>query len=1591
MLDSVRRKNEEENPDIAIIGMSCRFPGANTPEAFWTNLENGVESIRRFTAEELIEQSNLPNELVTNSNFVPASGFVDNIELFDNEFFGFSLREAEILDPQHKLLFECVWEALENAGYDSFNYKDKIGIYVGCGMSLYSGSRMNSYFSLHTSSQEDLISSLEGPQVIIANKSDYLATKISYKFNLRGPSINVQTACSTSLVAVHIACQSILNNECSMALAGASAVHLPLKTGYIYYEGGMFSSDGHCRTFDAKADGVVGGNGAAIILLKRLSHAVKDGDFIHAVIKGSSINNDGNSKVSYMAPSIDGQVEVVSQAINKAEIPYETVRFIEAHGTGTKLGDPIEVAALSQAFSKQTSKKQFCALGAVKTNIGHLDTASGMAGLIKTVLSLKNQKIPATLHFQNPNPNIDFPSTPFYVNSNTIEWRKEDYPRRAGVSSLGAGGTNAHVILEEFITTDELLEKVDDQEQIICLSAKTEEALKALAEKYISELSEKNINLNNLAYTSCVGRFHFEKKLFFIESSVEGFLNSLKEFVKNDDEPKISFNQRKMHLSNMKAGFAFLFTGQGSQYKGMGSELYKNNLYFSKLIDECDVHFKNFSQCSLVDIMFSSSNELINETLYTQPALFVLEYALAKLWIYWGVNPSIVMGHSVGEYVAACIAGVFSLEDGIKLIVHRARFMNDLCNQGRMIAIFASKNSLDFIFEQYQDQISLAAINSPENLVLSGGSEIIEAIGTQLQNQNIEFRILNVSRAFHSHLMEPALEEFGKVVSEVNFHLPTIPIVSNVTGKEAYFELTDPQYWVNHLRSAVQFEKGVNTLFNLGFSRFIEIGPKKTLAPLAQLCCSAIPENTLWFQSLAKDRPYKTILDNLGRIYLSYGGINWENFYKSNNGIYRRTPLPTYPFQKTRCWLDIKNSNDIKPHSPILKLNEEQLSNVYGVLKSTLGEEKAETVLQALKQSGMQKEISNKGSLNFKEGFCDLKWKKKLSRKNHSYVSSSDKKEITLIFSNNNTAEDSLINFLESKQKKYLRIYKGVDFRKNAEKEWQINEKNFFDYEEILESIKSIYPLYKIVCLYLWGMDGFKGSSYIPNCLGLLYLYQAIVKKELTEVCSIRIFTSNAYSINYDGKNINPFQATMWGMIRTLFHELPEIDQTITDVQEEDYASENSLQRIYERDPEFFQVIIKNGDMYVPFIEKEDVSQQNCADSLNSCASYLVTGGTGGLGPFIIKWLCDLGAKHIILVSRKEFSFEFWQTIDEFVSKGVRFYFWPVDVSDYSQLSSYFLKFPEKIPPLKGIIHLAGVLRDSFLMNTNADHFYEVLKPKMIGGWNLHLLTQEMDLNFFIAFSSIASVFGSSGQANYAAGNAFLDSLMSYRNNLGLPGLSINWGPWSKVGMATYNNSQVIEEKSKNIEKIEPLIGVKILTALLTATSAQKIVLFLSSEFSHFFNFTKDSHELTKLSNEIWNTIDRNISHECFNFVTHLKQVSPEEAENLLGIYLQEKITNILGIKIDSFKKEEGFQDLGMDSMMGLQFRNVLSSELSLSLPSTLIYKYPNLYELQKFLREELYSFEKNIEGKGEENLLNLNQRTLSELAELLTEELMSQ
>jgi acyl transferase domain-containing protein len=895
-------ESTEPPEGIAVVGLAGRFPGARNVEEFWRNLCEGRESVREFTDEELLASGFQQGQL-SEPGFVRGRAVLDEADLFDNEFFGVTPKDAAITDPQHRVFMEVAWSALEDAGLNPA--ASVIGIFAGCGM--------NTYCLNHVLRNEEAIRTFlqgfqaEGYPILIGSDKDYLATRVAYKFGLRGPAITVQTACSSSLVAVGQAVAALNTYQCDAALAGGVSISFPQERGYVHQEGAIASADGHCRAFDAGATGTVFGSGCGVVVLKRLADAIAERDYIYGVIRSVAVNNDGSEKVSFAAPSVRGQAEVITMAHALAGVSAESISYVEAHGTATTLGDPIEIAALTQAFRTSSARTGYCGIGTAKTNIGHLESAAGIAGLIKTLLALKYRRLPPSLNFVSPNPQIDFAASPFFMVTKLTEWSSYDnYPLRAGVSSFGVGGTNAHAVVEEAPAVAS--QHITRDPEVLLLSARSQSALATMALNLATRLEcnadsqEKGFEnyLANTAFTLQTGRKSFPHRRVVVAASIPEAVRLLREDSKGSPAQSSA-------CPGPCSGPVFTFPGQASQYLNMGRELYERKEVFRTAADDCFRVLDDLVGYRFRDALFNSA-ELSTDTGFVQPAILTIEYALAQTWLSWGIQPVAMTGHSLGEFSAAVIANVLSLEDALELVAKRALLMRSL-PAGKMLSVRLPHDELQAILHEIdappEGHACISGVNSPQNCVVSGTSEAISGLRSVLKAKGVPSTLLPATIAFHSAMVDPVLEPFEALVRGKTFRPAMIPIVSTLTGKWLEpSEMSEPGYWVRQLREAVRFSDAISLLAtDLPGHPLLEVGPGITLSSLAgghparkltQMVISTMPGG--------KTPEQEGLYTAVGKLWIAGCSPDWPAMHSVRDR--RKVPLPAYAFQRNRCWVD---------------------------------------------------------------------------------------------------------------------------------------------------------------------------------------------------------------------------------------------------------------------------------------------------------------------------------------------------------------------------------------------------------------------------------------------------------------------------------------------------------------------------------------------------------------------------------------------------------------------------------------------------------------------------------------------------------------
>ena len=1820
-LDSAERAKTEP---IAIVGMGCRFPGGvNNPETYWQLLHNGVDAITEIPSDRWdVDAYYDRNKEVPGKMYTRYGAFIDDVDRFDPQFFEISPREAMSMDPQQRLLLEVTWEALENGGIAPQSLRgSQTGVFMGVCFDDYAKFNVKSVDTTRIDAYDAL-----------GNFRSVAAGRISYFLGLHGPTMQLDTTCSSALLGVHLACQSLRNRESNIALAGGVNLMLEPGTTVGFSKLKALSPDGRCKTFDATANGYARGEGCGVVVLKRLSDAIADGDLIHGLVRGSAANHDGRSN-GLTAPNGSAQEALLHQALNNAKVKPHQIQYVEAHGTGTSLGDPIEVSALGRVLGQGRSKDNPLTIGSVKTNFGHTETAAGVAGLIKVVLSLQNRQIPPHLHFKEPNPFISWQKFSLVVPTKLTPWQARDDGRFAGVSSFGMSGTNVHAIIEQapepnFVHSEVKL--TERSHHLLSLSAKSKEALHSLVNRYQQFLeSHPKISLADICFTANTGRDRFEHRLSVVTESKAQLAEQLKAF---SNGAKTTGVANGSLTNNQSPKIAFLFTGQGSQYAGMGRQLFETQPVFRATLFRCDAILRPYLDKPLLKLLYSELDRTsLNETAYTQPSLFAFEYALAELWQSWGIKPDVVMGHSLGEYVAATIAGVFSLEDALKLIVHRANLMQALPSNGEMVAIFAGEELVKDCLN-FDGEVAIAGLNSPENTVISGRHHAIAKVLAALEDRGIEYRKLNVSHAFHSPLMEPMLADFEQVASEVSYSKPQIDIVSNVTGELVTEEIATPQYWCRHIRQPVKFTASLATLDREGYELFLEIGAKPTLLGMGRQCLT--DDNKVWLPSLRWGREdWQQMLESLGELYVRGVSVDWVGFDRDYPR--HKVVLPTYPFQHKRYWVEaathpeqyllstsdllhpllgrqlrlpfsqeIRFETQFSSNSPsfmkdhklfgitvvpaaayvatalsavkealgtescvledlffpqalvlpenssqtvqvllnreetalysfqIISLGEGQDENqtnswkLHGTGKVRLTETRTElkeaidlsAVPEQSQQNLSQEEFYQPiwdfgytlGSLfqwNHQvwrqegEAWCQLKMPSELVGKDISsyqlypgLIDSCLQLLVNLLQDNAAEASENqeiYLPFIIEKFKFYqpphtnrqlwcqaksrdsqngsagklwgdIRILdetgvviaeiEGFELRKASQEllqqelhpnkdsllyklVWKPQERKpanlsanaeisgnwliFADRGGTGQQIAEQLSEYGIGCtlvyadsvnnvssdphyaidptnpkdflqlfqheyqgiVHLWSLDD---SIWDPTgidlqkarelgCASVLHLIQALLEHHDTQLPRLCLITKGAMSVDRtpqrvnstpplkDGETcvhfVNVGQASLWGLGKVIALEHPDLKRLLIDIDPANEAESIPalVEEILSPDKED-QIALRQGLRYVARLTNVTEFTDDRLQ-MDANGSYLITGGLGALGIKVANWLAARGVGNLILIGRRDASAQAQKAIAQLESSGVKVLVTSADVSNFEELAQTFKVIEAQMPPLRGVIHAAGVLDDGLILRQNWSSFERVMAPKVAGSWNLHRLTQELPLDFFVCFSSVASLIGSPGQGNYAAANAFMDALCHHRRSLNLPGSSINWGPWAGEGMAANAPEQWQQLLAGwGFKSLAAERGLEALKQILHHQLVQIGVVSIDwSKFIGQFSVGAESPIFSEVVTPISQPEKSVESKQKLQLLQQLQKMSSDRRQKLLIDYIREQLGSVL--KLDPTEKlnpQQGFFEMGIDSLMTIELKNRVEVDLGCSLPSTLFFKYPTLESLAEYLVNRL-------------------------------------
>ena len=1513
--------------EIAIIGMSGRYPGADTLSEFWENLVQGRESIRFFSTEELMA-AGVPAAAAQAANYVPAHGALSDIECFDAAFFGYTPAEAKIIDPQQRLFLQIAWHALEDAGYAKTKSDVSIGVFAGCGQNDYLINQVIPFLEANADASDY--------QAILGNEKDFIATRVSYALNLTGPSLNIQTACSTSLVAIHAACRSLLDGECDMALAGGVALKVPQASGHFYQEGMITSPDGHCRAFDAQAQGTVWGSGVGAVLLKPLALALQDQDTIYAVIKGSAINNDGALKVGFTAPSVQGQVDVILKAQERAGVTAESISYIETHGTGTALGDLIEVAALKEAFGTQTQKTQFCALGAVKTNIGHLNSAAGVAGLSKVALALKYKKIPPTVHFDTPNAKLALDLSQFFVQQELKEWTAGSAPRRAGLSSFGIGGTNAHAILEQAPLPVQPSAK--DSSQLLVLSARTKHALETLQQALARHLKQHpELPLEDAAWTLAAGRKSFQHRIAFACLS------------RGDAIERLTNNQHCAtgQLTTAKNGqpdIIFMFPGQGSQYLDMAASLYEHEAIFRQELDACAVVLQPLLGLDIRQVLYGISQKndagraRIDETWLTQPILFAVEYALAQLWIATGVSPKAMIGHSLGEYVAACIAGVFTLPTALKLVAERGRLIWAL-PRGAMLAVPLTEAQARLLLN---NDLSLAAVNAAEACVISGTIAAIEQLETTLAEQGIQGRRLQTSHAFHSAMLDAALPAFAEMVRDCERAEPTIPFVSNVTGTWiTATQAMDPEYWSRHLREAVLFEAGLQTILAADDALYIEVGPGATLSSLARrhpkgknvrAVIQSLPKPSHELHSSPEaSRTTHPWLESLAKAWCAGVEVDWALNWPSDRRA--RVPLPLYPFEKVRHWLDVE------PHGT----------------------------------RGVSTSLQDKRPLE--EWFYLPDWQPALLPQALQPSDRQTARAPWLIFSERSLLCQELTAYLTRVGHEVICVWKGEAFEGTPSQGFTINPTRHADYARLFEALRQT-TLGGV--LHCWSMSD--ASTQDDDALyreGFLSLTSLAAAISATWTTQTRLTIVSQALHDLSGRDqVAPLRTSVRAAVLAISQEFSTIEIQCIDlaVTEAEPVSATVIQALY---AEFNDALVerfvsyRGQRRYVEGFKRVSLAacQPNAASRIRAQGTYLITGGLGRMGLAIAKRLATHAQTNLVLLGRSGLPpRDSWaarlndgetdtsiqrkiQAIQAIEAKGSTVLVVGADVADEASMREALKQIDHRFGKLHGVIHAAGDPSAlGFLSDIGSRQDPVHMLSKIQGTRILHSSLGERELDFCLLMSSTSALLGGLGYAAYSAANNFLDAFADQANQTSsYPWLSINWDAWHFAGAAPVAASEAAfwMNEDEALEAFDRILNILPRGRLIVA----------SADLDTRYNKWVRPQALVLSTLPEHQQLRPELGSDFAQATTQIEQALCEIWCELLGY-------ETIGIHDDFF-------ELGGDSMLGIRLIGSVVQRLGHRLPLTVFLEHPTIHQMAQAVERKVQGESFNplvmLQAKGSE------------------------
>ena len=1525
----------EPTSSFAIVGYAARFPGAADADEFWDVLRQGRDAVSevpedRWDVDEFYDSDpDAPGKVATRR-----AGFVDDVTGFDAPFFGMSTREVNMLDPQHRLLLETAWRAVEHSGTAPTALANtNTGVFVGLATHDYLGM----------ASGELTYAEIEA-YMAIGTSGAAAAGRISYRLGLQGPAVAVDTACSSSLVAIHQACQALRLGECDLALAGGANAMLTPATMITFSHAHMLAPDGRCKTFDAAADGYVRGEGCGVIVVKRLEDAIRDGDRIRAVIRGSAINQDGASG-GLTVPNGVAQQRVITEALARAGVAAADVDYLEAHGTGTSLGDPIEVQAAGAAYGAGRDANRPLLMGSVKTNIGHLEAAAGIAGVIKVILSLEHGLLPQHLHFRDPSPHIPWDRLPVQVLQEASAWERNGRSRIAGISSFGFAGTNAHVILEEApievgagaAVPASADQPADKRFGVLPISARTPEALVQLADQYRGWLSaHPEATLADLCYTAGVGRAHFEHRAALVVNSTDSASELLGAVA--DDRPAPGLVRG---TSDDTPKTAWLFTGQGSQYVGMARDLFDTEPVFAETLTRCAAAAGDVLEKPLLDVIFDmdspDNEETLRQTSNAQPALFAVEMGLARLWQSWGLEPDVVLGHSVGQYSAACVAGVFSLEDGMLLMVERGRLFGSLPAGGRMVAVFTAAECVERLTDEFPS-VSVAAYNGA-NTVLSGPAQNLEQAVARLTADGVRCDWLDTSHAFHSALLDPILDEFESYADRFNFGSPQRILIDNRTGSTLGRNVRmDGNYWRRHARQPVEFAKSVRTLADLGCKVLLEIGPQPVLTAAA---LRAWPDPATAPRAIASLRrntaDHRQITEALADAYVlghlpNFGAVQ---------GSARKLDLPTYPFQHRQYWYRDKrtlpNQNSRTAPSEAVRLLEEGRIDELATLLGGAGDD--HQTVDVLTRLAAQHNQHRK-TQSISDARYEIRWEKSAAA---GSAAQDGEGSTWLLVSDDAGAVQPLVDSLTALGHQHRIL--GLP----------VSDADEQQLEAVLRAAAEEVPTLRIVHVAALDSDtapSMRSLSQMQHRVlgGTRRLFRAAAAAELRN--PIWVVTRGAQRVT-DVDTVSPNQSCLWGFGRAASLEYPQMWGGLADLAEGNADEWSQFVKLVAAQRGEDQVALRDGAVYVPRLVRRTGTPGATPVVLRPDATYLVTGGLGSIGLEIAAYLAANGARHLVLTSRRAPSEAAQRRIDAIREQhGCESHVVAADVADAHDVARLLATVRAELPPLAAIVHAAGEIGTTPLHSLDDAEVDRVFAGKVWGAWHLSEAAADLQLDFFISTSSIASVWGGFGQTAYGAANAFLDGLSWRLREQGVPAISVNFGPWS-AGMADAAARKKLEQRG--IRTLSPTDALAGLADLLGASSAQGAVqgVVARIDWAKFLPLYQQAGRrpfLAELEREVPDVAPPPTASGKTQLVERLTQAPVQQRRKILTDYLRDSVAEVTRVDAAEIREDAGFFDLGMDSLMAVELRRHIEQGVGKQIPATLAMDYPRLSDVVDYL-----------------------------------------